>query len=298
MYCNDSVCRRGMKFCTGVGVRETNYATSGFPEIQGGTEVKRGECPRNWKLRIPAIVFATNWPKFTQIWRCIGAIEVHKTSPQSAPRPPKGGQNLPKRGNLCVTATVFIAQRLKFNRTCWSTVPPTVPLAPHKLSPNLNRYPFWGHKSPEKGEICAYADHCICSRLTKIFTNLEVHRSNNTRTPLARLAVDLLQTCRRQVWTAVDSLRQTVDLSTVCCGFVVDLASCWLRYLPWPINLTLINIAWIIYTIISVPLVRMLNSVDSLAPFLLLLHFELCPQKTIRYDRHQLKQPLSVTERY
>jgi len=36
MYCDDSVCRRGIKFGTVVGVFETNYATKGFPEIQGG----------------------------------------------------------------------------------------------------------------------------------------------------------------------------------------------------------------------------------------------------------------------
>jgi len=35
-YCDESVCRGGMKFGTGVGVNETNYATESFPEIQEG----------------------------------------------------------------------------------------------------------------------------------------------------------------------------------------------------------------------------------------------------------------------
>jgi len=42
MNCDDSVCRRGMKCGTEVGVHKTNYATEGFPEIRGGRG-SRGE---------------------------------------------------------------------------------------------------------------------------------------------------------------------------------------------------------------------------------------------------------------
>jgi len=105
MYCDDSVCRKGMTFCIGVGVHEANYAAEGFPEIQGR---RRGNALKMGNLHMPAIVFVPDWPKFKQIWRSIWAIEAFKMSPQRRAKISANG------GNLCVTATVFITQQPKF----------------------------------------------------------------------------------------------------------------------------------------------------------------------------------------
>jgi len=72
MYCDDSDCRRGMKFGAGVGAHKTNNATKVNPEIQRGMGVKRGaNAPKMGTSRMLAIVFVPDLPKFKQIWRSI-----------------------------------------------------------------------------------------------------------------------------------------------------------------------------------------------------------------------------------
>jgi len=57
-----------------------------------------------------------------------------------------------KRGNLCVTAIVFIAQQPKFTRTSRSIVP----LTPHNMSPNSGHFPPSGGINPRKGETIGH----------------------------------------------------------------------------------------------------------------------------------------------
>jgi len=71
MYCNDSVCRRGMTFGTGVGVHETNYATKVFRNSMGNRVRSWANAPTMGNLLMLAIVFVPDLPKFKQIWRSI-----------------------------------------------------------------------------------------------------------------------------------------------------------------------------------------------------------------------------------
>jgi len=97
------------------------------------------------------------------------------TSPKRGIKPDKRGQNLPQKGNLCITTTVFSAHQPKFTQTCRSIVP----LSTHNVSPKSGHFPLLRTLTPEKRKRkFAYAGYCICPRLTKIYTNMEVYRSN------------------------------------------------------------------------------------------------------------------------
>jgi len=68
---------------------------------------------------MPATVFV---PKFTRLWRSIGAITAHndKVSPKGNASPQRGAKTSTKEGNLCDTAPVF---------------------TPHYMSPQLGPLP-------------------------------------------------------------------------------------------------------------------------------------------------------------
>jgi len=152
-YAGHYICPRLTKIYTNMDVPMSNICAQNVPQM-GSRPPKGGQdLPQKGKF-----VHHGNHIYLTAN-EIYPNMSVHSTTyaaqydPNSGRFPPFGGINPLKRGNLGITATVFIAQQPKFTQTCRSIVP----LAPHNMSPpNSGRFPPLGGINPKNGETIGH----------------------------------------------------------------------------------------------------------------------------------------------